>query len=460
MKISIVGSGYVGTTLAACLADLGHDIVCIDVDERIVEQLQAGEAPIYEPGLADLLSEHAGSRLRATTDYGAVVETDATFLALPTPSDADGSIDTSILEAGARSLGEAIRGEADSHLVIVKSTVIPGTTQDVVAPIVADAAGQVVGEGFDVAMNPEFLREGHAVSDFLDPDKVVLGAERSPAAELLDEVYAPLVERAAPPVVRTGIREAEMIKYANNALLATKVSAMNELGNVCKELGVDAYEVADAVGLDNRIGRAFLDSGLGWGGSCFPKDLAAVIAAARGTGYEPELLEAVVAVNDRQPGRMLAMLDERGDVAGERVAVLGLSFKPGTDDVRESRAVPLIDGLLDRGAHVVAYDPVAGDRMRERFPALGERDDGAHADEGGDDHDAGANAAGYRDRAIEYADSAADALAGAVAAVVATDWDEFAALDEEFDLMARPVVLDGRHVVEPRAGIDYEGLTW
>jgi UDPglucose 6-dehydrogenase len=430
MKLSIVGSGYVGTTIAACLADLGHEVVCIDVDERIVEQLRAGEAPIYEPGLADLLEEHAGSRLRATTDYGAVVETDATFLALPTPSDADGSIDTSILEAGARSLGEAIRGKPDAHLVIVKSTVIPGTTQDVVAPIVAEAAGTAAGDGFDVAMNPEFLREGHAVSDFLDPDKVVLGAERSPAMELLDELYAPLVERADPPVVRTGIREAEMIKYANNALLATKVSAMNELGNVCKELGVDAYEVADAVGLDARIGRAFLDSGLGWGGSCFPKDVAALIAVGREAGYEPELLEAVVAVNDRQPERMLAMLDARGDVAGERVAVLGLSFKPGTDDVRESRAIPLLRGLLDRDADVVAYDPVATERMRAVVPD------------------------------VEYVDSASEALDGAVAALVATDWDEFADLDEEFDRMARPLVLDGRRIVTPRSGIEYEGLTW
>jgi UDPglucose 6-dehydrogenase len=430
MKLSIVGSGYVGTTVAACFADLGHDVVCIDVDESVVERINAGESPIYEPGLADLLAEHAGGALRATTEYAAARETEATFLALPTPSREDGSVDTSIVEAGARSLGEAIRDGDDGHLVVVKSTVVPGTTEDVVAPALAETSGRTVGEGFDVAMNPEFLREGHAVGDFLDPDKVVLGTERSPALETLEAVYEPLVSSTDTAVVRTGIREAEMIKYANNALLAAKISAMNDVGNVCKEVGVDAYEVADAVGLDARIGRAFLDSGLGWGGSCFPKDVAALIAVGREAGYEPALLEAAVAVNDRQPERMLAMLDERGDVAGERVAVLGLAFKPGTDDVRESRAIPLLEGLVERDAEVVAYDPVATERMRAVVPG------------------------------VEYVESAVEALDGAVAALVATDWPEFADLDEEFDRMARPLVLDGRRIVSARSGIEYEGLTW
>jgi UDPglucose 6-dehydrogenase len=420
----------VGTTVAACFADLGHDVVCIDVDESVVERINAGESPIYEPGLADLLAEHAGGALRATTEYAAARETEATFLALPTPSREDGSVDTSIVEAGARSLGEAIRDGDDGHLVVVKSTVVPGTTEDVVAPALAETSGRTVGEGFDVAMNPEFLREGHAVGDFLDPDKVVLGTERSPALETLEAVYEPLVSSTDTAVVRTGIREAEMIKYANNALLAAKISAMNDVGNVCKEVGVDAYEVADAVGLDARIGRAFLDSGLGWGGSCFPKDVAALIAVGREAGYEPALLEAAVAVNDRQPERMLAMLDERGDVAGERVAVLGLAFKPGTDDVRESRAIPLLEGLVERDAEVVAYDPVATERMRAVVPG------------------------------VEYVESAVEALDGAVAALVATDWPEFADLDEEFDRMARPLVLDGRRIVSARSGIEYEGLTW
>ena len=432
MKLSIIGSGYVGTTLAACLADLGHTVVCVDVDEDIVDRLNAGEAPIHEPGLSDLVATYAGERLRATTDYAAVRDTDATFLALPTPSAPDGSLDTDIIEGAARSLGEALREKRGDHLVVVKSTVLPGTTGDLLGPIVAEAAGRTVGADLDVAMNPEFLREGHAVADFLDPDKVVFGATTDRARETLDAIYAPLVERADPAVVHTGLREAEMIKYANNAFLATKVSLVNELGNICKEYGVDAYEVSEAIGLDDRIGPQFLRSGLGWGGSCFPKDVAALIAAARAQAYEPELLEAAVRVNEGQPRRLLSMLDRHGDVAGKRVAVLGLAFKAGTDDVRESRAIPLIAGLLDRGAEVVAYDPVAADRMRQHFP----------------------------DDQVEYAGSAAAALDGAHAALVATDWDEFADLDAEFDAMARPLVLDGRRVVTPTENIVYEGLTW
>jgi UDPglucose 6-dehydrogenase len=281
-------------------------------------------------------------------------------------------------------------------------------------------------------MNPEFLREGTAVDDFLDPDKIVLGTEAGDewGVDTLDAVFAPLVEQTGAPVVRTGIREAEMIKYANNAFLATKISLINELGNICKEYGVDAYEVADAVGLDDRIGEQFLRSGVGWGGSCFPKDVAAIIAAARQQGYEPELLSAAVGVNDRQPGRLVDLLTSHVDPAGKRIAVLGLAFKPDTDDIRNSRAIPLIQSLLDQGASVVAYDPVAADNMRENYPD------------------------------IEYADSAAAALDDADGALVVTDWPEFADLDGEFDEMASPVVVDGRRIIERRDGIIYEGLTW
>ncbi|PSP45962.1 nucleotide sugar dehydrogenase [Halobacteriales archaeon QH_1_68_42] len=831
MDISVLGSGYVGTTIAACFADLGHDVTAIDIDEDVVAALNAGEAPIHEPG-------------------------------------------TAAVESAATMLGEAIADEG-YHQVVVKSTVVPSTTEDVVAPLVAEAAGTTVGEGVEFGMNPEFLREGSAVSDFQHPDKIVLGAESETMHETMRAVFDPLVERVETDVVETGIREAEAIKYANNCLLATKISAMNEIGNVCKEYGVDAYEVADAVGLDERIQRAFLDSGVGFGGSCltgdqrvmakdgegtelltleafydryategelddvsvlscgengeftfepvtaatrrsyegdlytvgtrmnkevtvtedhpmvtvedgeltvrlaeelaegdtlpvgtdipsdpaesfdlielvrsadefengnvylkpsfdletvkdrfrevlaeydrqfsydkrhefvrgnyltldafleaedslpieradvaiystkgrgqtyipaiisadesfwrfigyylseghindddsesyldrlgiryrtetketstqievssrvlacflewlgcgtgsysarvpdlahqeprenkkallsglfrgdgyieytnhsnavvydygsvsedliqgmqfllhslgivpsyktsqstkstvpahflrvsskrqiamldemflseerekirdrldaydkecgplgytdggafttvevndigvedggvdvyslevennhtfvttdglvvhncFPKDVAAFAAAGRDADYDPSLLDAVLAVNEKQPRRLLALLDEHADVAGERVAVLGLSFKPGTDDVRNSRAIPVIEGLQERDAAVVGYDPVATAEMRERFPE------------------------------VEYAASPGEALDGAVAALVVTDWDEFAALDDEFDRMADPVVVDGRHIVSRREGLVYEGLTW
>lgn len=429
MKLSIIGSGYVGTTIAACFAEVGHDVVNVDIDEDIVASVNEGDAPIHEPGLDELVEKHAGDRLRATTDYDAILDTDATFLALPTPSEDDGHIDLSIMEAGARSVGRTLADKDGYHLVVTKSTVVPTTTEEVIAPILEDESGLELGTDFDIGMNPEFLREGSAVSDFLDPDKVVLGSQTDRAAALLYDVFDPLVEQAdSPPVVETGVREAEMIKYANNAFLASKISLANDLANICKEYGIDSEEVLDAVGLDSRIGSAFLGAGVGWGGSCFPKDVAAIVAAARDVGYEAKMLEAAVEVNDRQPVRMLDILREHTDPSGARVAVLGLAFKPGTDDVRNSRAIPLIDALLDAGADVVGYDPVATENMREHFPD------------------------------IDYADSAADALANADAALVVTDWDEFAALDDEFDAMTDAVVVDGRSIVSRRDGIVYESL--
>jgi UDPglucose 6-dehydrogenase len=432
MQISVIGCGYVGASVAACFADLGHDVVAIDIDEEPVEAINDGRPPLHEPGLAERVERTAGENLRATTEYDPVPETDLTFLAVQTPANEDGSNDTSIVEAAAEMLGDAL-ADADEHTVVVKSTVVPGTTAELVGPAIEDGSGLTAGEDLHLGMNPEFQREGTAVADFLDPDKLVWGSDDDPATfERLQEAYDPLIEGAEGdvPIVKTGTREAEMIKYANNSFLATKISFANDLGNICKEYGVDAYEVTEAIGLDHRIGASFLNSGIGWGGSCFPKDVKALIAAGKAKGYDPAVLEAAVEVNDRQPGRMLSLLDDHADVEGERVAVLGLSFKPGTDDVRNSRAIPVIAGLLERGAEVVAYDPVATENMREHYPD------------------------------IEYTESAADALEDAGAALVVTDWDEFAALDEEFDAMARQLVVDGRRMVEPREGMTYEGLTW
>ncbi|MFB6188226.1 MAG: nucleotide sugar dehydrogenase, partial [Halobacteriaceae archaeon] len=264
-----------------------------------------------------------------------------------------------------------------------------------------------------IAMNPEFLREGTAVEDFQNPDKVVFGADDADALETLYDVFDPLLEDVDIPVVETGVKEAEMIKYANNAFLASKISLINDLGNICKEFDIDAYEIADAIGLDDRISERFLRSGVGWGGSCFPKDVNAIIAAAKDQGYEPPLLEAAAEVNDSQPGRMLELLERHVDPAGKRIAVLGLAFKPGTDDVRNSRAIEAIEGLLERGAEVVGYDPVAAENMEAHFPD------------------------------IQYVDSAGEALQGADGA-----------------LMNKPVVVDGRRVIKPRDEMVYEGLTW
>ena len=431
MKVSIVGSGYVGTTIAACLADIGHDVVNVEIDEGIVEAINAGEAPIHEPGLATRIATTAGTSLRATTDYAAVLDTDCTFLCLPTPQADDGSLDLEVMRSGSESLGRTLASapEHHRHLVVVKSTVLPGTTEEVIGPILERESGTVIGDGIDLAMNPEFLRMGSAVRDFLEPDKIVVGASSPYAFDTLRDLYAPILERDQTHHVETGIREAELIKYANNAFLATKVSLANELGNISKEYGADAYEVLDAVGLDDRISDRFLRSGLGWGGSCFPKDVNALRAGARKEGYEPGLLDAAVDVNDLQPRRLVDFLEEHVDLDGARIAVLGLSFKPHTDDVRKSRAMDVIDHLRTRGASVVAYDPVAIDKAREVLVD------------------------------VEYATSADEALEGADAAVIATDWPEFD--DLSFDDMHRRIVVDGRRIDVDESELDvYEGLTW
>ncbi len=428
MRITVIGSGYVGTTIAACFAELGHTVTAIDIDEEIVETINDGRAPIDEPGLDELVADHVGDRLEASTSYDAVPDSDVTFLAIGTPSNEDGSIDLAALEAAAEATGEALADKSERHLVVIKSTVTPPSIETVLKPAVHRGADE--NEHVEVGMNPEFLREGSAVSDFAHPDKLVFGATSAWATDRLHAVFEPLLEDHDVHVVETDPQTAAMIKYANNAFLASKISLVNDLGNVCKEFGLDAYEVMDAIGLDDRISEQFLRSGVGWGGSCFPKDVDAIIAAAREDGYEPALLEAAVEVNDRQPARLLELLSEHVDLEGARIAVLGLSFKPRTDDIRNSRAIPVIERLQEHGADVVAYDPVAIDPMRERFPE------------------------------IEYTTTAAEALDGSDGAVVVTDWDEFATLDEEFDAMARPVVVDGRRIVQRRDGITYEGLTW
>jgi UDPglucose 6-dehydrogenase len=429
MNVSIVGSGYVGTTIAACLADIGHDVVNVEIDDEIVATINAGEAPIHESGLEQRIADHAGTNLRATTDYDAVRDTDVTFLCLPTPQSESGSLDLAIMRAGAESLGRALADKDGEHLVVVKSTVLPGTTEDVVGPILEAESGTRIGDGLELAMNPEFLRMGTAVEDFLEPDKVVLGTASEGAAATLRKLYAPILAREETDLVETEIREAELIKYANNAFLASKVSLVNELGNIAREYDADAYEVLEAVGLDDRVSERFMRSGLGWGGSCFPKDVNALRAGAREQGYDPELLDATVAVNDEQPRRLVALLEEHVALEGARIAVLGLSFKPGTDDVRKSRALDVIEQLRDRGAEIVAYDPVAIENVRPDFPE------------------------------IEYAESADGALEGADGAVVATDWPEFD--DLSFEGMARSVVVDGRRIEIDEESLEvYEGLTW
>ncbi|WP_096204459.1 UDP-glucose dehydrogenase family protein [Candidatus Methanoperedens nitratireducens] len=427
MRISIIGTGYVGTVSAVCFAELGHEVICVDVDRSKIDRINAGIAPIYEEGLSGLLKKHAGKRLSATSDYDfAVMNSDVSFICVGTPSDPDGNIDLGIVKAASASLGDSLRAKKGYHVIVVKSTVVPETTEKVVLPIIEKRSGKRAGD-FGIVMNPEFLREGKAVYDFMHPDKIVVGSLDKRSGDIVASLYKGLDCK----VTGTNPRTAEMIKYANNSFLATKISFANEVGNICKELDIDTYEVMSAIGKDFRIGKYFLNAGAGFGGSCFPKDVKALIGKAKEIGYEPVLLKSVITVNERQPGRMVQLLKSRlGSLKGRKIAVLGLAFKNDTDDIRESRSIPVIKELLDNGADVSAYDPMANGNMKKLFGN------------------------------VRYHSSAEDALSGADACLVMTEWDEFKSLDREFNVMTNRLIIDGRHMLMPRKDVEYVGLCW
>ncbi len=428
MKISVIGTGYVGTVSAACFAELGHDVICVDIDKSKIDRINAGIPPIYEEGLPELLEKHAGKRLSATSDYElAIMNSDVSFICVGTPSDSEGNIDLGIVKAASASIGDSLRKKKGYHVIVVKSTVVPETTEKIVLPIIEKHSGKHQGE-FGIAMNPEFLREGKAVHDFMHPDKIVVGSMDKKSGDIVATLYKGLKCE----VTRTNPRTAEMIKYVNNSFLATKISFANEVGNICKKLGIDTYEVMSAVGKDFRIGPHFLNAGAGFGGSCFPKDVKALIGKAKEIGYEPRLLKSVIAVNEGQPARIVLLLKNKlGSLEGKNIAVLGLAFKNDTDDIRESRSISVIKELLDEGARISAYDPLANENMKKLF--------------GG----------------IRYYSSATDALRGADACLIMTEWDEFKILNKEFDVMENRLVIDGRHILtRPGKDIEYVGLCW
>ena len=427
MKISVIGTGYVGTVSAACFAELGHEVICVDIDPLKIDMLNRGVPPIYEDGLSELLEKHVGKNLSATSDYDlAINNSDVSFICVGTPSDHDGKIDLGIVKAASTSLGRTLRKKKGYHVIVVKSTVVPETTEKVVLPIIEKESGKSLGE-FGIAMNPEFLREGKAVHDFMHPDKIVVGSLDKRSGDIVASLYSGLNCE----VTRTNPRTAEMIKYVNNAFLATKISFSNEVGNICKELGIDTYEVMKAVGKDFRIGPHFLNSGAGFGGSCFPKDVKALIGKAHEIGYKPELLKSVIAVNEIQPLRMITLLKNKlPDLKGKKIAVLGLAFKNDTDDIRDSRSIPVIKELIGEGAIVSAYDKMAIENMKWLFPD------------------------------IDYCNSAIDALCGSDACLIMTEWSEFKSLDTEFNVMKNRLIIDGRHMQSPRKDVDYVGLCW
>ena len=438
MRIGVIGAGYVGLVTGACLAELGHDIVCADVDEGKVERVNQGRPTVHEPGLDELLAANVGVRLRATTDVReAVLASDLSFIAVGTPLSADGDIDLRFVCSAAEAIGSALQDRADYHVVVVKSTVVPGTTDDVVVPVLERASGKRAGEHFGVGVNPEFLTEGQAVEDFMAPDRIVIGGIDLPSADALEAVYRPL-EDATRVLVTT--RTAEMIKYTSNALLATAISFANEIANLCAAHDdVDVVEVMRGVHSSRYLSlpstngaravaplASFLEAGCGFGGSCLPKDVRALIAHGANAGRRMDLLAAVVRVNERQPDELIATLrDEMESLRGARVTVLGLAFKPGTDDTRESPAFPVIEALLGEGATITVYDPVA----------QAELDNVSTAPD------------------LESAIEAADAI------VLVTRWPEFEALPQLLAGRERqPIVVDGRRMLDRRAVARYAGI--
>jgi len=428
MKVSVIGAGYVGLVTAAALASKGHNIIVVDTDETRVGMVNRKKSTIFEQGLDDLLSDCIGSgHLKATGDYQEIVATDITLICVGTPSNPDGSMNLSYIKECAADIGKVLGGKGGHHTVVVRSTVVPGTTRNLVIPALEQHSTKKAHVDFDVAVNPEFLQEGKALLGFFNPDRIIIGEEKRRAGDMVEKLY----EGISAPVIRMGITTAEMIKFTSNAFLATKISFINEIGNICKKLGVDVYDVVKGVGIDYRIGEYFLNAGIGFGGSCLPKDVKALVDSSKHLGYQPQLLEAVLEVNKNQILNMLRMVEERiGSLKGRTVCVLGLAFKPNTDDVRNAPALEAIRLLIDKGSSVRAYDPVAVPNARKVLPGK-----------------------------VIYCRSAREAVMDCDCVLVLTEWDEF----KDESLYHGKLVFDGRRVIDPgkaRTFCDYHGICW
>jgi len=427
MRIAMIGTGYVGLVSGACFADFGHRVTCVDKDASKVEGLNAGVMPIWEPGLEALVKSNAEhGRLTFTTDLvEGVKDAEAVFIAVGTPARrGDGHADLTYVFEAVRELARII---SPGTVVVTKSTVPVGTGDRIEAILREEGVTDV-----SVASNPEFLREGAAIADFKHPDRIVVGAEDERAEHCLKEIYRPLFLNRA-PILITGRRTAELTKYAANAFLAVKISFINEIADLCEAVDADVQDVARGIGLDNRIGPKFLHAGPGYGGSCFPKDTVALLQTADGVGVEQRIVATTVAVNDDRKNKMVERVERAlgGSVAGKRVGILGLAFKPNTDDMREAPSIPIVKGLVERGASVAAFDPVARHQAQPLLPG------------------------------IEFADDAYAAANGADALVIVTEWDEFRALDLEriATTLRGKILIDLRNVYD-RSEAEAAGLTY
>lgn len=443
MRVSVLGAGYVGIVSAVCLAEKKHNVVCVDVAEKKVDKINRGISPIYEDGLEELLQKNIPANLQATTDiHKAIVETDLSLIAVETPFDGE-NIDLRSIEEVSRQVGNVLRDKATYHVVVVKSTVVPGTTDEVVRPILEKTSGKKAGIDFGVGMNPEFLREGAAIQDFLFPDRIVIGAMDKRSHEFLDELYRPFenVDK-----IKTNNKTAEMIKYTSNSLLATFISFSNEIANLCAAIGdIDVVDVMKAVHLDKRLCpimpdgeriipafTTYIEAGCGFGGSCFPKDLRALIAHGKKVGRPLPLLESVMQINEQQPQQVLLLLKKHlPSLKGIRIAILGLAFKPGTDDMRESPAIPIITDLLLHEAKIKAYDPAANLEAKKIFA----------------------------NRNIDFCNDLNETINDAEAILLLTRWEEFACIPELINQLDQPpLVIDGRRMLEKNKIKRYEGI--
>lgn len=422
MHICMIGTGYVGLVTGTCFAEFGNDVVCVDIDQTKIARLQAGEIPIYEPGLDTLVAQNAkAGRLSFTTDLKHAVENALViFIAVGTPQAEDGSADMRHVENVAKDIARYMNG----YKVIVNKSTVPVGAGKLIKKIIQE--NQPAPIHFSVVSNPEFLREGSAIEDFMRPNRVVIGAEDSEAMAIMKDLYSPLY-LIETPIVMTNLASAELTKYAANAFLATKISFINEVANVCERVGADVHDVAKGMGLDNRIGTKFLHPGPGYGGSCFPKDTRALLTIAQQHDYRFQIVEAAVAVNEQQRRVMIQKIKHiTGGVKGKTIAVLGLSFKPNTDDMREAPAADIIQALLQEGAQIRAYDPVAMPEARKILPT------------------------------IAYGKDTYDIMESADALVFITEWNQFRSLDLDKikSLLKTPLVIDLRNIYEPSKMID------
>ncbi len=416
-NICVTGTGYVGLVTGACLADFGNKVVCVDIDESKIERLRKSEVPFYEPGLQEIVRRNVDrGRLSFSTDVAkGIEESTVIFVAVGTPMSPEGEADLSYVEMVARNVGEHLNGY---KVVVLKSTV-PAGTSNLVERIIGETSSS--GHPFDVVSNPEFLREGSAVEDFMQPDRIVLGVSSDRALKVMREIYRPLILQDI-PVVETDVKTSEMIKYASNAFLACKISFINEIANICERVGADVSVVARAMGLDKRIGPRFLRPGAGYGGSCFPKDTRALVKTAESTGYDLKIVKAAIEVNDQQRLHMVELIEKAvGSLSGKTVAILGLAFKPDTDDLREAPSLDIAKALLGKGARLNVYDPVAMEQARTILEG------------------------------VIFSEDVFEAVKDADAAVFVTEWNEFRDLDlvKVKQLMKSGIIVDCRNIYEP-----------